>query len=83
MKESEETLRVLQKQLNELAAQMEKEVDALNDRWASVLDDIRPVEVAPRRTDVVVDYCGLAWVPFWEVEGRDGERLLLPAFGGA
>ncbi|MGC9084169.1 MAG: helicase HerA domain-containing protein [Anaerolineae bacterium] len=83
VKESEETLRVLQKQLNELAAQMEKEVDALNDRWASVLDDIRPVEVAPRRTDVVVDYCGLAWVPFWEVEGRDGERLLLPAFGGA
>jgi hypothetical protein len=41
------------------------------------------VEVAPRRTDVVVDYCGLAWVPFWEVEGRDGEHLLLPAFGGA
>jgi hypothetical protein len=32
---------------------------------------------------VVVDYCGLAWVPFWEVEGQDGEHLLLPAFGGA
>ncbi|MFN3762837.1 MAG: hypothetical protein ACK4WK_06530 [Anaerolineae bacterium] len=38
---------------------------------------------APRRTDGVVDYCGLAWAPFWEVESRDGERLLLPAFGGA
>ncbi len=83
VKESEETIRVLQKQLDDLAVQMEKEVDALNDRWAAVLDDVRPVEVAPRRTDVVVDYCGLAWVPFWEVEGRDGERLLLPAFGGA
>lgn len=83
VKESEETIRVLQKQLDDLTAQMEKEVDALNDRWAAMLDDVRQVEVAPRRTDVVVDYCGLAWVPFWEVEGRDGERLLLPAFGGA
>ncbi|MBC7227824.1 MAG: DUF87 domain-containing protein [Thermoflexales bacterium] len=83
VKESEETIRALQKQLDDLAARMEEEVDALNDRWAAVLDDVRPVEVAPRRTDVMVDYCGLAWVPFWEVEGRDGERLLLPAFGGA
>ncbi len=83
VEESEETIRVLQKQLDDLTAQMEQEVDALNDRWAATLDDIRQVEIAPRRTDVVVDYCGLAWVPFWEVEGRDGEHLLLPAFGGA
>ncbi len=83
VKESEEAIRVLQKQLDDLTAQMEKEVDALNDRWAAMLDDVRQVEVAPRRTDVMVDYCGLAWVPFWEVQGRNGERLLLPAFGGA
>jgi hypothetical protein len=83
VKESEEAIRVLQKQLEDLTAQVEKEVEAVNDRWAATLEDVRPVEVAPRRTDVVVDYCGLAWVPFWEVEGRDGEHLLLPAFGGA
>ena len=83
VKESEETIRVLQQQRDDLTAQMEKEVDALNDRWAAIVDDIRQMEMAPRRTDVIVDYCGLAWVPFWEVEGRDGERLILPAFGGA
>ncbi|MCX7855790.1 MAG: hypothetical protein N2556_07440, partial [Anaerolineae bacterium] len=83
VKESEETLRVLQKQLDNLTVQMEKELEAVNDRWVAALEEIRPVEVAPRRTDVMVDYCGLAWVPFWEVEGREGERLLLPAFGGA
>jgi len=83
VKESEEAIRVLQKQLEDLTAQVEKEVEAVNDRWAATLEDVRPVEVAPRRTDVVVDYCGLAWVPFWEVEGQDGEHLLLPAFGGA
>ncbi len=83
VKESEETIRVLQKQLDDLTAQMEEELNALNDRWAAMLDNVRQVEVAPRRADVVVDYCGLAWVPFWEVESREGERLLLPAFGGA
>ncbi len=83
VKESEETLRVLQKQLDDLTARMEEELEAVSDRWVAALEETRRVEVAPRRTDVVVDYCGLAWVPFWEIEGRDGERLLLPAFGGA
>lgn len=38
---------------------------------------------ALRRTDMGVDYCGLARAPFWEVKSRDGERLFLSAFGGA
>lgn len=83
VKESEETLRVLQKQLDDLRARMEKEVEAIGDHWAATLEETRPVEVYPRRTDVAVDYCGLVWVPFWEVVGQEGERLLLPAFGGA
>lgn len=80
VKESEETIRVLQQQLEELAAKWEKEAEAITDRWADMVDDIDQLEITPRRTDVVVEYCGLAWAPFWEVESRDGERLLLPAF---
>ncbi len=83
VRESEETLQVLQKQLDDLTARMEKEIEAVGDRWVAALEETRRVEVAPRRTDVGVDYCGLAWAPFWEAEGRDGEHLLLPAFGGA
>ena len=80
VKESEETIRVLQQQLEDLAAKWEEEAEAINDRWAATLEEIEEVEVAPRRSDVVVDYCGLAWLPFWEVESREEKRLLLPAF---
>lgn len=80
VKESEETIRVLQEQLEDLAARWEEEAEAINDRWAATLEEISQVELAPRRSDVVVDYCGLVWVPFWEVRSREGERVLLPAF---
>lgn len=83
VRESEETIRALQQQLEELAAQWEEEAEAITDRWAATVDDIESVEITPRRSDVVVDYCGLAWAPFWEVESEEGERLLFPAFGGA
>ncbi len=80
VKESEEAIRTYQQQLEELAAKWEEEAEAITNRWATTVDDVESVEIAPRRSDVVVDYCGLAWVPFWEVESREGESILLPAF---
>jgi hypothetical protein len=35
--------------------------------------------VKPRRTDVRVEFCGLAWVPTWRVALEDGRQVDLPA----
>ncbi|MCS7282469.1 MAG: DUF87 domain-containing protein [Anaerolineae bacterium] len=79
VQESVEAIRMYQEQLEDLAARWEEEAAALNERWAATLEQMEEVEVAPRRGDIAVDFCGLVWVPFWEVGTKEGARLLLPA----
>ena len=78
--ESEQVIADLQQQLKDLAAERDRAIEEVNARWAATLDEIEEAELTPRRTDVVVDFCGLAWVPMWEIEGADGQRLTLPAY---
>jgi len=80
VEESLEAIKDLEEQLEDLAAEWEEQAEAINARWAATLEEIEQVEVAPRRRDVVVDFCGLAWVPMWEVETEDGRRLALSAY---
>ena len=80
VEESKAAIADLEEQLKELAARWEEQVEEINERWAATLEEIEQVEVAPRRRDVVVDFCGLAWVPAWEVETEGGGRLVLPAY---
>lgn len=82
VRESEEAIKDLEAQLKTLAEAWQEEVEEINDRWAATLEEIEVVEVAPRRRDVVVDYCGLAWVPEWEVETEDGGQVRLAAVEG-
>ncbi len=77
--ESLEAIADMEEQLEALAAQWEEQATAINDRWAATLDQIEPLQVAPRRSDVVIDFCGLAWVPHWSLETVDGRRLNLLA----
>lgn len=81
VRESEEAIKDLEAQLKALAEEWQEEVEEINDRWAATLEEIEVVEIAPRRRDVVVDYCGLAWVPEWEVETEDGGQVRLAAWG--
>lgn len=77
--ESEEAIEDLQKQLEDLEADWKEKEEDVTSRWAETLEMIEEAEVAPRRTDVVVDFCGLAWVPMWYVEMEGGQRVTLPA----
>lgn len=81
VRESEEAIKDLEAQLKALAEEWQEEVEEINDRWAATLEEIEVVEVSPRRRDVVVDYCGLAWVPEWVVETEDGGQVRLAAWG--
>lgn len=78
--ESIQVIEDLETQLEDMAAEWETQAEEINARWAAKLEEIAEVEVAPRRADVLVDFCGLAWVPVWEVETKDGRRLTLQAY---
>jgi hypothetical protein len=80
VEESVEAIKDMEGQLGTLAAAWEEQAQGINERWAAALERIEQIEVAPRRADVAVEFCGLAWVPVWEIETGEGQPLLLPAF---
>ena len=79
VEESQATINDLENQLEALAEEWEEQAAEINDRWADTLEEIETVEITPRRADVTVEFCGLAWTPVWRVTLEDGQRLDLPA----
>ncbi|MDY6876881.1 MAG: DUF87 domain-containing protein [Chloroflexota bacterium] len=79
VEESVEAIEDLEKQLEALAQEWEEQAAEINDRWADTLEEVEEMEVTPRRADVMVEFCGLAWVPSWQVTLEDGQRIDLPA----
>jgi hypothetical protein len=49
-------------------------------KWRQAGDDFREVQLTPRKADVHVTHFGLAWVPYWNLTGADGQAQLLPAY---
>ncbi len=79
VEESEATIEDLEAQLEDLKAQWEEQATEISDIWADKLEELEEFEVKPRRTDVTVEFCGLAWVPSWQVTLEDGRRIELLA----
>ncbi len=82
VEESLDTIEDLEQQLEDLKAQWEDQVEEISDRWAEKLEEIEQVSLTPRRADVTVEFCGLAWAPVWRVvfdaQGA-GQQIELPA----
>jgi len=77
VEESKAELADLQADLKALQEEMKEKAKAITDQWVSVLKDIQPYQVAPRRRDIVVQKVSLAWYPHWHltyVDDRDEQR---------
>jgi hypothetical protein len=79
VEESIEAIEDLEGQLQALEAEWEDQTAEIEDAWADKLEEIEAFEVKPRRADVEVEFCGLAWTPVWRVMLEDGRRVDLPA----
>ena len=53
----------LRRERDELAAELERDLEALRGELDTAGGELDTVEIDPRRTDVKVDWVGLAWVP--------------------
>ncbi len=60
---AEETLASLQKQLADLNAELETEVDNLQERFDPEAGELEVLGLKPRKTDVEVRFLTLAWAP--------------------
>jgi hypothetical protein len=79
VEESQEVIEDLEEELKALEEEWEGQAAEIADTWADVVDEVEEFEVKPRRADVVIEFCGLAWVPVWRVALENGRQVDLPA----
>ena len=69
---AQENVDGLRAQLNELEAELQREVDALAASFDAQSEPLGTVTIAPKSGDIVVHFVGLAWVPFKSDEPGQG-----------
>jgi hypothetical protein len=67
---AEESLAAAQTQLAEMQAEFEQEVARLDAGYDALVETLEEVPIAPKQSDVLVHFVGVAWAP----ETRDGQR---------
>lgn len=68
VKESEEMIDKLSKEKATLEEELKERSDEIAMKWATLLDNIENVEIAPRRSDINVELVALSWLPSWVIE---------------
>ncbi len=76
--ESKETVETLAAQIAQLKAEAQAEFTVLVEKWAAAAQDVQPLRLTPKRTDILIEVFGLGWRPTWRLE-VDGQPLELPA----
>ncbi|HQE91461.1 MAG TPA: ATP-binding protein [Anaerolineae bacterium] len=65
---AEETVEVLQKQLADLQAEFDAETARLTASIDPLTEELTPVIVKPKKTDITVPLVSLVWMPYWQDE---------------
>ena len=80
VKESQETIADMNKQIGDLQAEEVKAVEEVNQKWSEIVDDMKEMPFTPNKKDVLVDLFGVAWMPYYLARVGD-EVVELPGFG--
>jgi hypothetical protein len=68
------------RQLQDLQQKRDKAIQEVNDRWAGVVNQVTEIPIQPKKSDVYVEYFGVAWQPAYLIRSG-GQVFELPAFG--
>lgn len=80
VEESVDTIKQLKQLIKELEQKRQLVVQAANEHWAGVANQVSEIPILPKKSDVYVEIFGVAWRPFYVIRGA-GETYELPAFG--
>lgn len=74
-KKAAQRIRDYEEELRQLKAELEEEIDEIEDRYDEVIEEIRPIEVKVKKTDITIETFALLWLPVLriEVEGSPQE----------
>jgi hypothetical protein len=80
VEESVDAIKEFNRQIAELQKRREEVIAEINDRWGRVVNEITEVTITPKKTDILVNLFGVAWMPFYVIKSGT-ETFELPAFG--
>jgi hypothetical protein len=83
IEESVETIEELKRQQEEVDAELKEQAAEIAARWEHPESALTTEELAPRRSDVVIQIVTTGWLPFWQVTldpASGGGTLFVPAF---
>lgn len=78
--ESAAQVREYEAQLRELEQRREQIIESVNEKWAALVNQISEIQIPAKRSDVFVEYFGVAWQPFYLIRAG-GEVYELPGSG--
>ncbi|RPH62952.1 MAG: hypothetical protein EHM81_01165 [Chloroflexi bacterium] len=78
--ESVDAIKQFETQIQEMQSRREQLLQEINDRWAEVVNQVSEIPIQPKKTDVSMQFFGVAWQPFYLIR-EGGEVYQLPAFG--
>jgi hypothetical protein len=81
IEESKESIEVFKRDLANLEAEMQEAVEEVEDRWGKIATEIDEEVIQPYKKNVLMDYFGVAWVPYWQLQEGD-EGIELRGFSG-
>jgi hypothetical protein len=82
VRESQETVETIREELERCNSEMKQQADEISQKWDKLDQGIRTEEIAPRRSDINVDFVALAWLPLWRISYSGGAGFFTcPAYG--
>ena len=76
VEESEEAIEEFEKQLAALEAEKAAALEEVNQRWGEVANQLTEIPITPLKKDILLDFFGVAWMPFHLVKiGEQVEEL--------
>ncbi len=76
--ESVAVIRELEEEMDRTAQEMERALQAVNEKWAQVAAEAEEYRVTPYKKDIYLELFGIGWRPFWYAILND-QPVLLPA----
>ena len=74
----EQQIQNLDQQIQTLQSEMEQALQAVQDKWVSVVGQVQEVRVTPLKKDITPQIFGVGWVPYWDAV-VNGNEVILPA----
>lgn len=76
VEESVDAIKDYQEQIAAIEAEKEAALQAVNDKWGEVANQITEIPIAAQKKDILLDFFGVAWMPYYLVKiGEQPDEL--------